>query len=132
MTQVSVATLIGEYLEQFPLYFGYVGTQLFTGMLPSTPDVASVIAQTPGRPPTVVVDVEFIGVTIRTRSTTYADAESRANLIMDKLHGLTAEAVTSGTIQRIDAQGSPYFAGRDEHDRVLFAIPFIVTRDITA
>lgn len=117
---------IGEYLQT--LGRATVGTDLFIGFLPDTPDDCIVVRATQGLPPNVIVDLEQPGFQIMLRNTDHDTGWAAADTIRTDLHQLTHTTVNGIVYKRIDAVGSVTYIGRDEKERTLWSINFIAKK----
>ena len=127
----SCADDIAEYLEDQTL--GTVGTNIFAGKMPPTPDLAISLFNYAGQPPDVVADdYETQGLQIKVRGATllagWDAALVKINSIYKALHGLTNATIESKSYHYIYATGSPMQMGFDELERPLFAVNFMVIK----
>ncbi len=119
---------IGEYLED--LTRGTVGTDIFIGYMPPTPDDIVVVRATAGRPPHVVADLEQAGFQITVRNADHDTGHALAMTIRDDLHQLTHATIETRSYKRIDAVGSVTLIGRDELERTLWSVNFIAQKPV--
>lgn len=126
MTQ-TVAKDIAEYIEDCG--HGTVGSTLFAGYMPDSPDGCSAILAAGGDRGEPVGTVEHPVVTIISRDTTYALALTRATNAWGDLHKLTYTTIESELYYRIDAVQSPEQIGTDEKGRYLFTCNYEVMKD---
>lgn len=107
---------------------GVLATTLFEGLLPKSPDVCRSVVATGGAPTVrhfggVAYEVRRYQVFVR--DTTYAAAESRAELMhttFDAIANLSLPAVTpTARYLTVDALQPPYLLERDENDRVVMS-----------
>lgn len=119
---------IAEYLEDQSK--GTVGTNLFYGNHPDSPDNSICVQQSAGLGLDPVSDFEQVGITILVRNTVYATGRDLANAILKLLHKLTNTTMETRLYHRIDGQGSVAPLGTDEKNRCLFSTSFIVIKEI--
>ena len=127
----SSADDIAEYLEDQSI--GTVGTNVFVGKMPPTPDLAMALFNYAGQPPDKVADdYETQGLQIKIRGATltagWDAAWVKANAIFEALHGLTNATIETKAYHYIFATGSPAQMGFDELERPLFVINFMVIK----
>ena len=119
---------IAEYLED--LGHGTVGTDIFVGWMPDSPDNCIVVTATGGQPPEMCVELESPGFQVRVRNTSSSAGWTAANNILDDLHDLTNTTIESRMYHYIKAQQSVNRLGKDGQDRSLFSINFIAFKTI--
>jgi len=125
MIDTDIATYLSTSTSTWTL-----GTNIFAGNMPYTPDTCCSVTQTQGLPPSKTTDMEFPGFQVKVRAAAYATAFTRINDILDALHRLTNTTVGSNLCYWIEAQGSPSYLGRDQANRALFTCNFIANRII--
>lgn len=128
----SCADDIAEYLEDLTTV-GTVGTSIFAGRMPPTPDLCVSLYNYAGQPPDKVADdYETQGLQIRVRGATltagWDAAWARANIIFEALHHLTNATIETKAYHYIYATGSVQQAGFDELERPLFVMNFMVQK----
>lgn len=122
---------IGEKLEDESI--GTVGTNIFLGYMPDSPDICIGLFIYAGAPPDEVSeDVEYPGLQVRVRGAAagFEDALEKAYDIFNALHGLTDTTLTATYYYRISANQSPAQMGVDEKDRPEFVINFSVMKEV--
>lgn len=116
---------VGTYLAAAPRSRGVVGTTLFYGLMPDSPDTLITLHNMPGRPPeetfAVLPSDEHLTLQILTRAPTYAAAETLARDIW-------LDMLAHPTFTHVQAQQSPFLLERDESRRVVFACSYSVMR----
>jgi hypothetical protein len=113
--------------------YGSVGTSIFIGLMPDSPDASVVIYESIG--PGVVetfgggisLDHVTIQVSVRGARDDYPTARDLANNIRKYLAGITEETVGGVRILRMRHEGYINSIGRDAEDRPLFTMNFIAT-----
>lgn len=125
---------LGSYLQAQAL--GTLGTDLFTGLLPDSPDAAVAILEYGG-----VAPVHALGggnakwerprVQVVVRATTYSAARTKIETIYKLLHKLTDTVLTGVRYLVIDAVQSPFFLERDANNRVKLAVNFQVQKELS-
>lgn len=111
------------------------GTDLFLGILPSTPDEVTALLLGPGGPPTRAMGagpgnalVERPHVQCLGRSARGDGALKRAQDVFFALDGLGALKINSVQYLSVVALQSPFEVGRDEAGRYLYSVNFEVVR----
>lgn len=111
-----------------------LGTNLFLGRLPDSPDTCVGIYETGGNAPTDVFGgntappIENAGLMCHTRASSYSDCQSLAVDIMKTLTKVINEALTGTTYYKIEANQSPFGLERDEQERMIFSCNFMVVK----
>ena len=111
-----------------------LGTNLFLGRLPDTPDTCVAIYETAGTPPTDVFGadsappIENAGLMCHTRATAYSDCQSLAVDVMKTLSKVINETLTSTAYYKIEATQSPFALDRDEQERMVFSCNFTAVK----
>ena len=132
---MSVLTDIGTYLNAASISTQdlTLGTNLFLGRLPETPDTCVGVIQTAGVAPTDTFGTSFPpletqGLQTLVRATTYATAEALAVDVMKSLASVDNQTLTSTLYLKIEAQQSPFALERDEQERVIFSCNYMVAK----
>jgi hypothetical protein len=130
---VSTVTEVGAHLETDAV--ATVGTDLFLGRLPDSPDDCLAVIITPGLAgvDTFTGDgilVEQPGLQILARGANYSTAETLARSAFDSLVAITNEAV-DGTqwLRCAPVQSEPFSIGRDDRDRAILSCNFEVMKE---
>ena len=111
-----------------------LGTNLFLGRLPESPDTCVAIYETAGTAPDDVFGadsappIENAGLMCHTRATSYSTCQSLAVDIMKTLSKVINETLTSTAYYKIEATQSPFALMRDEQERMLFSCNFMVAK----
>jgi hypothetical protein len=112
-----------------------LGTNLFLGRLPETPDTCVAIYETGGTVPSHTMGgasapvVERSRVQIVVRSGNYSAGRTLAGDIWDTLEGIADEALTGVRYFRVTAVQSPFPLERDTTDRIIFTQNFDVLKE---
>ena len=131
-----ITTDIAAYLQTAGL--GTVGTDIFKGYIPESPNDCTVLFQRGGQPPEVVrtpVALEYPELHVIVRrdgDTAYEDAMGMANDIMIALHTLYEQTINARRYLYIRALSSPTLLRYDYSQRpphVYVAIDFAVTKE---
>lgn len=116
---MSLLDSLGAYLEAQGV--GTLGTDLFLGYLPDTPDSAVVLVDTGGGEASLVDKIDTPSWQVRIRSSAYPDAMTKALAVMKALHGVTESDLgpTGSTthFHLIWAIQNPVSLGRDGKER---------------
>ena len=111
-----------------------LGTNLFLGRLPESPDTCVAIYETAGTAPDDVFGadsappIENAGLMCHTRATSYSTCQTLAVDIMKTLSKVINETLTSTAYYKIEATQSPFALMRDEQERMLFSCNFMVAK----
>ena len=134
---MSVLTDIGTYLNDASISTQdlTLGTNLFLGRLPETPDTCVGVIQTAGVAPTDTFGTSFPpletqGLQTLVRATTYATAEALAVDVMKSLASVDNQTLTSTLYLKIEAQQSPFALERDYLERLVMSCNFLVTKTL--
>ena len=134
---MSVLTDIGTYLNAAAISTQdlTLGTNLFLGRLPETPDTCVGVIQTAGVAPTDTFGTSFPpletqGLQTLVRATTYATAEALAVDVMKSLASVDNQTLTSTLYLKIEAQQSPFALERDNQERLVMSCNFLVTKTL--
>ncbi len=118
---------------------GTVGTDLFKGWMPATPDACVVVLETGGTSP----DPGFGSSTVRTERPTvqviargapddYTGPRTKAQDAWDALEAVEAPQQLSGTTYwSVQALQNPFPMDRDDNDRFLFSANFLIEKEPT-
>jgi hypothetical protein len=107
---------------------GTVGTDIFVGEMPDSPNNCVALYQYQGEPPELVGGLENPRLTVRVRNTTYSDGQNKARDVLKALHTLNEQTLGGRRYLYIKAAGSISQLGRDRENRALFTVEFIVTK----
>lgn len=120
---------IGAYLAANSI--GTVGTTIFYGQMPETPDDCVTLFEYAGEPPEDTHDAQHYekpGLQVLVRDTSYSDARTKIASISALLHTLANTSLTGTKYLYIRAVQSPFVLERDSSNRVVMAQNFIVTK----
>ena len=134
---MSVLTDIGTYLNAASISTQdlTLGTNLFLGRLPETPDTCVGVIQTAGVAPTDTFGTSFPpletqGPQTLVRATTYATAEALAVDVMKSLASVDNQTLTSTLYLKIEAQQSPFALERDAQERLIMSCNYNVIKAV--
>lgn len=111
---------------------GTVGTDIFIGRMPETPDECIAVRQAGGDPPAIEWNGEYPVVQVHVRSTTINAAEALANDVYLALHKLTNTTINSHLYIYVKANHTPAQTHIDEEDRSHWVMNFSITRETEA
>jgi len=118
---------IGNYLEQNGI--GVLGTDIFLGQLPASPDNVVALFEYAGYPPWLKLSCERPGLQVRVRSTHYTTGRTKIEKVTQVLHGVTEQTINGVRYVIIQAEQSPFPLGRDENGRIEWAVNFTVMKE---
>ena len=111
-----------------------LGTNLFLGRLPDSPDLCVAVYQYGGEEPLrtmggdTIASYEKPRIQVVTRAAGYSTAEALSRTIWGYLDAVLNETLTATPYLRISAIQSPFPMERDVQDRVIFAQNFTVIK----
>jgi len=110
-----------------------LGTNLFLGRLPDSPDTCVGLIQTGGLAPTDTYGTSFPpletqGLQTLVRAASYATGEALAVDVFKSLLSVENETLTSTLYLKIEANQSPFALERDEQERVVLSCNFNVVK----
>lgn len=110
-----------------------LGTNLFIGRLPDSPDTCVVLYEYGGSAPdslmgTGLPAIQNPAVQVVVRSASYAAAETLATTCWTTLEGIVNQTLTATLYYRVSAIQSPFPLERDSQDRIVFVQNFDVQR----
>lgn len=122
---------IAQYLVDGEI-FSAVGTDIYIGQMPDTPDTSAKVTPTTGRPPVLVGEAEIPGLQITVRNSVFQTGYDKINDVMKQLHRTTVPEITGTTRNYyfMEALGSPSYIGMDEKQRHLFTLNILVYTDM--
>lgn len=126
----DIAAVIDSNSATFTL-----GTNLFIGRLPDSPDTCCAIFQYGGEEPLNMMGgdamppIEQPRVQVLVRATGYASAQSTITTIWGYLEAILNENLTGDRYLRVSAVQSPFPLERDAQDRVVFAQNYRVLKE---
>src|SRR5574337_2076253 len=124
---------LGLYLQTNSI--GTLGTDLFTGTLPDTPDNAVALYEYGGVTPVSTLGpgqakFERPRVQVLVRATTYSAARSKIESIYKLLHGLANTSLSSVRYLLVEAVQSPAFMEKDTNNRVKLICNFQIHKEL--
>lgn len=114
-----------------------LGTNLFLGRRPDTPDSCVAIYETGGIAPqmqfgtSTVPGIETRGLQVITRALGYSTAESLCTDVWSALCLVDNELLSGTRYLLADPQQSPFALERDSQNRMLHAVNFLVSREVS-
>jgi len=110
-----------------------LGTNLFLGRMPDSPDACVALYEYGGSAPDNTMGgglpvLQNPSVQIAVREVLYASAESLISLCWITLEGIIDMSLSGTRYNRVTAIQSPFVLERDSQDRVIFVQNFNVTR----
>jgi hypothetical protein len=132
---MSLLSDVGTYLNAASISTAdlTLGTNLFLGRLPDSPDTCVGLIQTGGLAPTDTYGTSFPpletqGLQTLVRAASYATGEALAVDIFKSLLSVENETLTSTLYLKIEANQSPFALERDEQERVVMSCNFNVVK----
>lgn len=126
----DIATVIDSNSGTFTL-----GTNLFIGRLPDSPDLCCAVFQYGGEEPLNMMGgdamppIEQPRIQVLVRATGYSTAQSTITAIWGYLEAILNENLTGDRYLRVSAVQSPFPMERDAQDRIVFAQNFRVQKE---
>ena len=108
---------------------GTIATDLFVGREPDSPDECITIYDTQGEGANPKFLLDLPTIQVRVRSNTYLGAYDKIQSIKDKLLGRPTEVINSTRYVGIWAQTEIAFLQKDESERQLAVINFLINRE---
>ena len=111
-----------------------LGTNLFLGRMPDSPDTCVAIYETAGQAPIDVFGadsappIESAGVMCHTRAAAYSDCQALAVDIMKTLSKVINESLSGTAYYKVEPIQSPFAFDRDDQDRMLFSCNFTAVK----
>jgi len=125
----TILESIGDYLVTNSQ--GTLGTNLFLGTLPESPDVCVAVYENSGTPPSftmgtggVVIDYPMLQVICRAGREDYPTARDKADSIRNLLASVLESTISGVHIMRIEPMGSVNPLGVDPKYRPLVSVNF--------
>lgn len=126
---MTVLEAIGDYLQTNG--HGTLGTSLFLGRMPETPDACVTVFEYEGAAPleafgagASIVDLPRIQVVVRGARDDYPGARDKAAAIRDALASITEQSISNVRVMRVKALGHVLPLGYDSQDRPTIAVNF--------
>jgi hypothetical protein len=133
----TILESVGDYLQNAASAFGAHGTQgtlgttLFLGTLPETPDACVAVYENSGTPPSftmgtggIVIDYPMLQVICRAGREDYPTARDKAESIRNLLASVLESTISGVHIMRIEPMGSVNPLGVDPKYRPLVSVNF--------
>lgn len=125
---------IGNYLQTNGI--GTLGSTLFVGTLPDTPDALVGLMEYGGVGPVHALGggdakYERPRVQVVARATTYSAARTKIEAVYKLLHKVTNTTLSSVRYLMIEAVQSPFFLEKDGNNRVKLAVNFQVHKELS-
>ena len=120
---------------------GTVGTDLFKGFAPDSPNACTIVYETGGQAPVhamnpaagaAVVEMPRVQVVCRATAYDYSTARSKAHSVFKLLDGLPTRSINSIDYLWGAAVQSPFLMGRDKSGRVLIACNYDIVKRLSA
>jgi hypothetical protein len=114
-----------------------LGTNLFLGRLPDSPDTCVSLQETGGLAPVDTMSdntapvMERPTIQVLVRAVAYSDGRSLIKDCFDKANLVCNEDLSSVRYERIEAIQSPFPVYRDSQDRAVFSVNFICHKTIS-
>lgn len=125
----TILESIGDYLVTNSL--GTLGTNLFLGTLPESPDVCTAVYENSGTPPAftmgtsgIAIDYPMLQVICRAGKDDYPTARDAVEAIRNLLASVTDVTISNVQILRIEPMGSVNPLGVDPKQRPLLSVNF--------
>jgi hypothetical protein len=107
---------------------GTVGSTIFKGHRPDTPDTCLTLYQYAGEPPALIAGASYErpGLQVWSRSTNPQAALTMLDAVVDVLHGLTEASTDYARYLLVEAKQSPAAMGLDDNGRTEYVCNFRV------
>ena len=133
---MALLTDVGTYLAAATVSTAdlTLGTNLFLGREPASPDTCVTLYEPGGAAPDDPVggntapSLENPGLQVRSRAAAYSTAQSLAVDVWALLAKVINETLTSTTYLKISPVQSPFALDRDDQDRMIFVCNFDVVK----
>ena len=127
-TLIDVATYLDAQLSTLT-----VGSNLFVGRMPESPDTCVTLFEYGGASPTDTLGgglpvMENPRIQVMTRGATYAATETMARSVWTVLEAIQNSTLSGTRYQRMSAIQGPFPLERDTQDRIVFVQNYVVTR----
>jgi hypothetical protein len=133
----TILESVGDYLQNTASAFGAhtsqgtLGTTLFLGTLPESPDACVAVYENSGTPPSftmgtggIVIDYPMLQVICRAGREDYPTARDKADTIRNLLASVLESTISGVHIMRIEPMGSVNPLGVDPKYRPLVSVNF--------
>jgi hypothetical protein len=125
----TILEAIGDYLEDNG--FGTLGTNIWLGIQPQTPDQTVTVYENAGSSPTftmgpggIRIDYPMLQIVVRGVERDYPDARDKAENIRQLLAAVLETTISGVHIMRIEPMGSVNMLGVDGKQRPLISVNF--------
>ena len=114
-----------------------LGTNLFLGRLPDSPDTCVSVQETGGQGPMDTMSnntgpvIERPNVQTLIRASAYSTGRALAKDVFDQMNLVCNEDLSSTRYERIEAIQSPFPIMRDSQDRAVFSINFTCQKTVS-
>lgn len=120
---------IALYLQQQGI--GVVGTDIFKGQLPASPDDCIALFEYAGEPQDLTdANLEYPGLQVLVRNKSYPAGRQKIEQVRNTLHGLTETTINNVRYLLIQARQSPEALPRDENGRAIFVVNFRIIKEV--
>lgn len=119
---------IGSILQSAGV--GTVGTDIFLGKLPATPDNCVAVFEYAGEPPDLHWNGEYPGLQILVRNKNYDTGRQKIEQVKNILHGMAETVINNHRYLLIRANQSPFLLERDENGRAIFVCNFRIIKEV--
>jgi hypothetical protein len=133
----TILESIGDYLQNTSSAFGAhasqgtLGTTLFLGTLPESPDVCTAVYENSGTPPAftmgsgvIAIDYPMLQIISRATREDYPTARDKIEVIRNLLASITDVTISGVHVLRIEPMGSVNPLGIDPKQRPLLSVNF--------
>jgi predicted sugar kinase len=127
---------IADFLEDAGV--GTVGTTIFKGQMPGTPDACVAVIETPGREPvhtfgSAGIAIEYPRVQIRCRgaASDYATPAAQAQTAYVALAAVANESIDGTLYHSIDPLQSPFLIEKDAKNRIVIGFNAQLTKELS-
>lgn len=109
---------------------GTVGTDIFIGVMPDTPDDCLVLNEYGGEAPDLIgTYVERPNCQVRVRNDEYTTGRAKCASVIEALHTLGDTTLSGTRYLWVQARQSPIYLGRDEKKRHEWSVNFAVVKE---
>lgn len=114
-----------------------LGTNLFLGRRPDSPDTLVAVYETGGQAPQLVFGtnsappIETRGLQVIARAKAYSTSEALCTDVWTSLCLIDSETINSTRYLLADPQQSPFALERDDQDRMVHVCNFLVSREVS-
>lgn len=120
---------IALYLQQQGV--GVVGTDIFKGQLPASPDDCIALFEYAGEPQDLTdANLEYPGLQVLVRNKSYPAGRQKIEQAVRVLHGVSEQVINNVRYLLIQARQSPFLLERDENGRAVFVVNFRIIKEV--